>query len=150
MCIRDRGQGGFGGNRTGAGRPGQRDGAPRSFDTPIQTKPSSNRQVKGAYKNDKYDKNKRVEDGPRSRNTKISKHPFIMPQKTAEEKVEEVVKVITLPEVLTIKELAEKMKLQPDVYKRQMWRKPGTGICGLILIRRAASLWMTARSSAGS
>ncbi|MEW4412907.1 translation initiation factor IF-2 [Clostridium sp. AN503] len=118
---RPQGQGGFGGNRTGAGRPGQRDGAPRSFDTPIQTKPSSNRQVKGAYKNDKYDKNKRVEDGPRSRNTKISKHPFIMPQKTAEEKVEEVVKVITLPEVLTIKELAEKMKLQPSAIVKKLF-----------------------------
>ena len=42
-----------------------------------------------------------TEDGPRTKG-KVSKHPFIMPQKSAVEKVEETIKVITIPEVLTI------------------------------------------------
>ncbi len=44
-----------------------------------------------------------------------------MPQKTAETKVEETVKVITLPEVLTIKELAEKMKMQPSAIVKKLF-----------------------------
>lgn len=39
---------------------------------------------------------------------------FIKPEKKAEEAVEEQIKVITIPDSLTIKELADKMKLQPS------------------------------------
>ena len=117
-------QGGFGGNRAGQGsRPGQRDSAKSSsgFDT-LQTKPTSNRQAtKNSHKNDRYDKNRMVEDGPRNKNGKVSKHPFIMPQKPVEEKVEETIKVITIPEVLTIKELADKMKLQPSAIVKKLF-----------------------------
>ncbi|RHV66462.1 translation initiation factor IF-2 [Clostridium sp. OM02-18AC] len=115
--------GGFGGNRQGgAGRPGQRDGGSKSYDTPIQTKPTNNRQqTNNAHKKDKYDKTRMMEDGPRSKNGKVSKHPFIMPQKPVEEKVEETVKVITIPEVLTIKELADKMKLQPSAIVKKLF-----------------------------
>ncbi len=63
-----------------------------------------------------------TEDGPRAKG-KVSKHPFIMPQKTSVEKVEETIKVITLPEVLTIKELAEKMKLQPSAIIKKLFLK---------------------------
>ena len=129
---RPQGQGGFG-NRDGReggrdsrdGRSGgrtQRDSAPKNYDTPIQTKPQSNRKNNNNnYKNDKYEKNKMVEDGPRNKGGKVSKHPFIMPQKTVVEKVEETVKVITIPEVLTIKDLAEKMKLQPSAIVKKLF-----------------------------
>ena len=115
--------GGFGGNRQGgSGRPGQRDGGSKSYDTPIQTKPTNNRQqTNNAHKKDKYDKTRMMEDGPRSKNGKVSKHPFIMPQKPAEEKAEDTVKVITIPEVLTIKELADKMKLQPSAIVKKLF-----------------------------
>ena len=115
--------GGFGGNRQGgSGRPGQRDGGSKSYDTPIQTKPTNNRQqTNNAHKKDKYDKTRMMEDGPRSKNGKVSKHPFIMPQKPVEEKVEETVKVITIPDVLTIKELADKMKLQPSAIVKKLF-----------------------------
>ena len=115
--------GGFSGNRQGgSGRPGQRDGGSKSYDTPIQTKPTNNRQqTNNAHKKDKYDKTRMMEDGPRSKNGKVSKHPFIMPQKPVEEKVEETVKVITIPEVLTIKELADKMKLQPSAIVKKLF-----------------------------
>lgn len=46
---------------------------------------------------------------------------FIKPEKKKEEKVEEVIKVITLPESITIKELAEKMKLQPAVIIKKLF-----------------------------
>ncbi|EHI58416.1 translation initiation factor IF-2 [Hungatella hathewayi] len=129
---RPQGQGGYQGNRSQSGgyqgrpagpgaRGGQRDGA-KSYDTPIQAKPQSNRGNKNNYKNDKYDKRNMTEDGPRAKG-KVSKHPFIMPQKTAEDKVEEVIKVITVPEVLTIKELAEKMKLQPSAIVKKLFLK---------------------------
>ena len=115
--------GGFGGNRQGgSGRPGQKDGGSKNYDTPIQTKPTNNRQqTNNAHKKDKYDKTRMMEDGPRNKNGKVSKHPFIMPQKPAEEKVEDTVKVITIPEVLTIKELAGKMKLQPSAIVKKLF-----------------------------
>ena len=44
---------------------------------------------------------------------------FIKPVKKVEEVVEEVIKVITLPETITIKDLAEKMKQRPaDIIKK--------------------------------
>ncbi len=52
---------------------------------------------------------------------KTSKHPFQMPQKPAEQKVEETVKSIVIPEVLTIKDLAEKMKLQPSAIVKKLF-----------------------------
>ena len=118
---RSQGQGGFGGNRSGSGRQGQRDGGAKNYDTPIQTKPSSNRQVKNAHKNDRYDKTRNMEDGAGRKGGKVSKHPFIMPQKPVAEKVEETIKVISIPESLTIKELAEKMKLQPSAIVKKLF-----------------------------
>ena len=46
---------------------------------------------------------------------------FIKPEKKKEEVVEEVIKVITLPETITIKELADKMKLQPSAIVKKLF-----------------------------
>ena len=46
---------------------------------------------------------------------------FIKPEKKKEEVVEEVIKVITLPDSITIKELAEKMKLQPAAIVKKLF-----------------------------
>ena len=46
---------------------------------------------------------------------------FIKPEKKVEEKAEEQIKVITLPESLTIKELAEKMKIQPSAIVKKLF-----------------------------
>ena len=62
-----------------------------------------------------------MEDGAGRKGGKVSKHPFIMPQKPVAEKVEETIKVITIPESLTIKELAEKMKLQPSAIVKKLF-----------------------------
>ncbi len=117
-----RGQGSYGTGRSGAARSGQRDASSKSFDSSIQTKPSS-RQNKNNHRNDRYDKKNVNEDGPRSKGGKVSKHPFIMPQKTVQKQEEEVVKVITIPEILTIRELAEKMKLQPSAIVKKLFLK---------------------------
>ncbi|MCH5344069.1 MAG: translation initiation factor IF-2 [Acetatifactor sp.] len=46
---------------------------------------------------------------------------FIKPEKKKEEAVEEIIKVITIPETITIKELAEKMKLQPAAIIKKLF-----------------------------
>ncbi len=46
---------------------------------------------------------------------------FIKPEKKKEEVEEEVIKVITLPDVITIKELAEKMKQQPAAIIKKLF-----------------------------
>ena len=46
---------------------------------------------------------------------------FIKPEKKAAEAVEEQIKVITIPDSLTIKELADKMKLQPSVIIKKLF-----------------------------
>ncbi len=128
---RDNRQGGFnrdggnrdnrqgGGSRSGGFSGGRKDGGKSSgsFDTPIQTKPQSNRQNKNNYKNDKFDKRDREEEMP-IKGGKVNKHPF---QKPAEKPAEETVKSIVIPETLTIKELAEKMKLQPSAIVKKLF-----------------------------
>lgn len=46
---------------------------------------------------------------------------FIRPEKKKEAAEEEAIKVIVLPEAITIKELAEKMKLQPSVIVKKLF-----------------------------
>ncbi|MCM1423589.1 MAG: translation initiation factor IF-2 [bacterium] len=46
---------------------------------------------------------------------------FIKPEKKPEESKEEQIKVITIPETLTIKELADKMKIQPSVIIKKLF-----------------------------
>ena len=46
---------------------------------------------------------------------------FIKPEKKKEDVVEEVIKVITLPDNITIKELAEKMKIQPAAIVKKLF-----------------------------
>ena len=113
------------GGRDSGRRPGGRDGAKVSFDTPIQAKPTSNRQNKNAHKNDRFDKRDHEEEakGKGGRSAKTGKGAFIMPQPKKEEAKVEDIKTIVLPETLTIRELAEKMKLQPSVIVKKLFMK---------------------------
>ena len=54
-------------------------------------------------------------------NVKAKPGRFIKPEKKKEEVVEEVIKVITLPEVITIKDLADKMKMQPSAIVKKLF-----------------------------
>ncbi len=119
--------GSYQGNRDGQGRTAssQRQGQSRGgFDSQVQNKPGTNRQAnRNTHKNDRFDRKNVTDDGPRARNGKVSKHPFNMPPKPVEKKEEDTVKVITLPETITIKELAEKMKLQPAAVIKKLFLK---------------------------
>ncbi len=128
--------GGYQGNRDGqrsSGYQGNRDGQrggrdgrsglsiPKpSFDTPVVQKQQNNKQNKNNYKNDKYSKIDHEEEmhskGRGGKNVKSA----VMPPQKKEAKVEEI-KTITIPEVITIKDLADKMKLQPSVIVKKLF-----------------------------
>ncbi len=118
---RDNNRGGRDGNR----RPAGRDSGKMTFDNPLQTKPTSGRQNKNAHKNDRFDKRDRDDEakGKNGRAAKTGKGAFIMPQPKKEEAKVEEVKTIVLPETLTIRELADKMKLQPSVIVKKLFMK---------------------------
>lgn len=59
------------------------------------------------------------EDGDSKNRNKPGR--FIKPEKKVEEKQEEQIKTITLPETLTIRELADKMKIQPSVIVKKLF-----------------------------
>jgi len=63
------------------------------------------------------------DDGDNIKNLKGKNKPgkFIKPEKKPVEPVEEKIKVITLPESITIKELAEKMKIQPSAIVKKLF-----------------------------
>lgn len=63
------------------------------------------------------------EDSENIKNIKGKNKPgkFIKPEKKAEDASEEQIKVITLPESLTIKELADKMKIQPSAIVKKLF-----------------------------
>ena len=122
------------GNRDGQNRGyGNRDGqrgrsgsSKPSFDGPVVQKPQNTKQnknnYKNDYKNDKYSRPDREEEmrSKPGRGGKPGKGAFIMPPKKEEPK-EEQVKTIVLPETITIKELAEKMKMQPSVIVKKLF-----------------------------
>lgn len=92
---------------------------------PEQGKPQRQKQKdKDAYKKKDYRQDD-MEDGKgkqgkQSKKGKPAPAP-VKPQPKKEEKVEEKIKMITLPEVITIKELAEKMKIQPSVIVKKLF-----------------------------
>ena len=63
------------------------------------------------------------EDSDNIKNVKGKNKPgrFIKPEKKASDTVEEQIKVITLPETLTIKDLADKMKIQPSAIVKKLF-----------------------------
>ena len=115
-------QGGFQGrndNRQGGNRGGMGMSKP-SFDTPLAQKQQNTKQSKNAYKKEhdaKKDRDMEMK-GKSGKGQKGVKAP-VMPQPKKEEAKVEEIKTIVIPEVITIKELAEKMKLRPaDIVKK--------------------------------
>ena len=105
-------------DRFGQNRPGQAPG--RGFQAPDipSSKPGAGNGRKNAQDKDRRSKKDAIyeEEDIKSKN-KAGR--FIKPEKK-EEPVEEI-KVITLPEVLTIRELAEKMKMQPSAIVKKLF-----------------------------
>ena len=122
-------QGGF--NRDGqrdGNRQGGRDGRgglniPKpSFDTPMAQKQQNTKASKNAYKKEHDARKDRDEElrGKNAKGGKGVKAPVMQQPKKAEAKVEEI-KTIVIPETITIKELAEKMKLQPSAIVKKLF-----------------------------
>ena len=116
---RPQGQGGYQGNRPqgqGAGYQNRQGGGRQSqpaFEGPQLTKPGSNRQDKRKSSQNKYDK--------KENNFDDIQRPgrFIKPVKV--ETPKEVVTNIIIPEKLTIKELADAMKIQPSSIVKKLF-----------------------------
>ncbi len=132
---KDRNQGGF--HKDGDERGGRRE------DNRFAKKPQGGRMFGGdapvvepekhrddekrriSQEKDKKKKESNYEDGDFKGKGKGKLKPgsFIKPEKKVEEKVEDDIKVITIPEVLTLKELADKMKLQPSAIVKKLFLK---------------------------
>ncbi|MBQ7766951.1 MAG: translation initiation factor IF-2 [Lachnospiraceae bacterium] len=132
---KDRGQGGF--HKDGDDRGGRRDdnrfgkkpqgGRMFGGDTPV-VEPEKHRDDEKRRISQEKDKKKKdaiYEDGDFKGKGKGKLKPgsFIKPEKKVEEKVEDDIKVITIPEVLTLKDLADKMKLQPSAIVKKLFLK---------------------------
>jgi len=116
-----------------SGRDGQQRGGQRregglsipkpTFETPINQKQQNTKATKNAYKKEqdaKKDRDEEMRGGKNGKGGKGFKAPVMQAPKKEEAKVEEV-KTIVLPEVITIKELAEKMKLQPSAIVKKLF-----------------------------
>ncbi len=75
----------------------------------------------GQEKDKRSKKDLIYEEDDRKASTKNKAGKFIKPEKKVEEAKEEQIKVIILPETLTIKELADKMKMQPSVIIKKLF-----------------------------
>lgn len=93
-----------------------------SFDTPMAQKQQNTKASKNAYKKEHDAKRDRDEElkGKNGRSGKGMKAPVMQAPKKEEAKVEEI-KTIVIPERITIKELAEKMKLQPSAIVKKLF-----------------------------
>ena len=132
------GKGGFAGNGNNAGggrggngpersqgrneRPDNRFQKGKGFaDEPIAQKSESKREEQRRINQNKDKRSKKdaiyEDDGVMPNKNKAGR--FIKPEK--KEEVVEEIKVITLPEVLTIKELADKMKMQPAAIIKKLF-----------------------------
>ena len=100
----------------------QKGGSGKGFiDEPIAQKNESKREEQRRLNQNKDKRSKKdaiyEDDGVMPNKNKAGR--FIKPEK--KEEVVEEIKVITLPEVITIKELAEKMKMQPAVIIKKLF-----------------------------
>ena len=124
------GRGGFGG-RDGQGRPGQggfggRDGRPGKNNfggdsAPAKDMEKKREEDKRRFSQEKDKRNKKDYMYEEDEAVKNKPGRFIKPEKKKEEVVEEVIKVITLPETITIKDLADKMKQQPAALIKKLF-----------------------------
>ena len=100
----------------------QKGGSSKAFaDEPIAQKSESKREEQRRINQNKDKRSKKdaiyEDDGVMPNKNKAGR--FIKPEK--KEEVVEEIKVITLPEVLTIKELADKMKMQPAAIIKKLF-----------------------------
>ena len=121
--------GGVGGQRGNAGpgnRPGNKFQKPApgkgfASEAPMQNeKPRDDKKRRNNQERDNRSKKDHIYEDDNSKVKTNKAGRFIKPEKK-EEAPEEQIKVITVPETLTIKELADKMKMQPSVIIKKLF-----------------------------
>ena len=124
----DRPQGGYNNsyNKDGRGAAGQRPNKPFAPESPIKEnekhRDEEKRRINQTQDRDKRSKKDKIyeEDSNKLANTsKVGR--FIKPEKKVMTAEEEKIKVITIPDIITIKELAEAMKLQPSAIVKKLF-----------------------------
>ena len=124
----ERGNGRFGGRNDGRGNDSRRDQASK-FDAPKlefvekDSRKANRENKKKDNRRDEYqNQGKRPNQGGRRQAQKIPKAMQLQkPVSHPKEEKKEEVKEITLPEKMTIRELAEKMKMQPSVIVKKLF-----------------------------
>ena len=107
------------GDRRRGTKPASRDNAP-AFEEP-SSKPSQSRTKNTRTSDKKHDKKDKYKDDISDvKLQKPGKGAFIKPE-PKKEKPEDDIKVIVLPESLTIRELAEKLKVQPSIIVKKLF-----------------------------
>ena len=117
------------GNRPGSFGGGAPHGNRGSFgggesDSALVRKTVSSRPNKNNFK-DRNDKRHRTEDGfkTNAKSGKVNRHPFIMPEKQKEAKVEDDIREIIIPETITISDLAKKMRRNSSELIKKLFAK---------------------------
>ena len=109
--------------RDGGRRDDRRKSSP-SIPAPAiaEQKPSRNK-PKDAHKKKEYNRNEENEDRPQKgkKGKNNNAQPKMVKPQPKKEVVEEQIKQITIPEVLTIQELADAMKIQPSVIVKKLF-----------------------------
>ncbi len=121
---RDRGQGRKPGERSDR-RGGDKRGSGSGIPAPaVETQKPQRSKGKGKDDHKKKDYRREEEEGRLAKGKKKpdQKQQLQKPQKV-QQKVEEEIKSIVIPEVLTIKELADKMKIVPSVIVKKLFMK---------------------------
>ena len=90
------------------------------LDTPIERKPEARSEKRLEKRPERVDRDEQRPEGKIEKLKPVKKNQQPIQAKPKEE---EEIKVITLPEKMTIKELAEKMKMQPSVLVKQLFMK---------------------------
>lgn len=121
---RDRDHGGqpFGGGQRGAGRPGAKRDDRDSMSAPMVEQQKSQRN-KGKDKEKDYKKKELRDSEFENKGRKGKKQKPVAEAKKPQQKASPVeeIKQIILPEVLTLKELADKMKIVPSVIVKKLF-----------------------------
>ncbi len=112
------------GGRDGRGNDRGRDNKSKGFGgdaAPIKDTEKHREEEKRRISQEKDKRNKKDHFYEEEEALKNKPGRFIKPEKKKEEVVEEVIKVIVVPETITIKDLADKMKMQPSVIVKKLF-----------------------------
>ena len=117
----NRGMRSSGGNGTGSGPRDNKPGKSFASEAPSKDMEKKREEEKRRFSQERDKRSKKDHIYEEEEALKNKPGRFIKPEKKKEETAEEVIKVITLPETITIKDLADKMKLQPSAIVKKLF-----------------------------